>query len=109
MPITAKEVNVADPFNPDDCLRGGTEYLASCLANVRLVVANDTNQDDLLRFALCSYNCGFGYVRAALRDILASGSPPTWASLKASLPHATVRGKKPDSKQAIGYVEKILP
>jgi membrane-bound lytic murein transglycosylase MltF len=100
-----------DPFNPDESLRGGTEYMAHQLANVRLTVGSqvDVTPDNLYRFALASYNCGFGYVRAALKDLLARQQPLTWENFRASLPQATVRGLKPDHKQALGYAEKILP
>jgi membrane-bound lytic murein transglycosylase F len=106
----AEEVRVTDRDNPEESIRGGTEYLARCLANVKITVgSHPVAQPDLLRFALASYNCGFGYVRVALRDLLANDQPLDWPHFRTALPLAVVRGKKPDHKQALSYVEKILP
>jgi soluble lytic murein transglycosylase-like protein len=110
MPGTAAEVNVADPFNPDDCLRGGCEYLAKQLANVKITVGSQpVVQEDLLRFALVSYNAGGAYVRAALRDLLARGLPCTWANFTTALPTASVRGRRANTKECLPYALKILP
>ena len=111
MPVSAAEVNVADPFNPDDCLRGGTEYLARQLANVKITVGSrpEVQDTDLLRFALVSYNCGFGYVRAALRDLLARGLPIDWPHFCETLPTASVRGRRANTKECLPYALKILP
>ena len=111
MPVTAAEVNVADPLDPDQCLRGGTEYLAKQLANVKITVGPrpEVQESDLLRFALVSYNCGFGYVKVALRDLLARGLPITWASFCEALPTASVRGRRANTKECLPYALKILP
>jgi len=110
MPETAKEVGCMEPFNPDENLKGGTTYLAKQLANVQLTVGSQpVAQDDLYRFALCSYNAGFGYTKVALRDLLARSLPLDWPHFRTALPQASVQGKKPDHKQALSYAEKILP
>lgn len=110
MPATAGELGCMEPFNPDENIKAGTTYDAKCLANVKLEVGtHPVAQDDLYRFMLASYNAGFGYVRAALREILTSGSPIDWPHFAASLPRATVRGRHPDSKQATEYALKIIP
>jgi membrane-bound lytic murein transglycosylase MltF len=110
MPETAKELGCMEPFNPDECLKAGTTYLAQQLANVKLTVGSQpVAQDDLYRFALVSFNAGFGYVKAALRDLASQNAPIDWPHFKATFPTASVRGKKPDAKQALGYAEKILP
>ena len=106
MPATAAEVSVMDPDNPDDNLRGGTEYLAKQVANVRLFLDSSPVTDDILRYALASYNGGFGYVREALRDIRPE---VTWTRFSVALPKVVYRGKKPDAKQMLGYVSRILP
>lgn len=106
----AEEVRVTDRDNPEESIRGGCEYLARCLANVKLTVGSQpVVQDDLLRFALVSYNAGFGYVKAALRDLLARGLPCTWANFTATLPTASVRGRRANTKECIPYALKILP
>lgn len=110
MPLTARDLGLTEPFNPDENLKAGTTYLAQQLANVKLTVgSHPVAQPDLLRFALTSYNCGFGYVRVALRDLLARDQPLDWPHFRTALPLAVVRGKKPDHKQALSYSEKILP
>ena len=109
MPITATEMR-ANPDDPEDSIRAGTEYLARQLSNVKLLlhgVASATH-DDLLRFALASYNCGFGYVRRAIKMALEAEQPVTWGTVSALLPKAEVNGRTADVKQVTGYVAKIL-
>lgn len=110
MPGTAQELGVLDPFDPDQNMKGGTEYLGRQFANVRLALdGHDVPPSDVARLALASYNGGFGYVREAIRKVSGAGSVPTWDSVKASLPNITFRGKRPDHRQMIGYAERICP
>lgn len=110
MPLTAQDLGLREPFNPDENLKAGTTYLAQQLANCKLTVGSQpVAQDDLLRFALVAYNCGYGYVRAALRDLLARGLPVTWAEFCKTLPTASVRGKRANVKECLPYALKILP
>lgn len=52
MPATARELGVADPFHPDENIRGGVSYLASLLARY----------DQNVELALAAYNAGPGSV-----------------------------------------------
>jgi soluble lytic murein transglycosylase-like protein len=52
MPATARELGVADPFHPDDNIRGGVSYLASLMARY----------DQNVELALAAYNAGPGSV-----------------------------------------------
>ncbi len=53
IPETARDMQVANPFNPEDNIRGGTRYL-------RLMLDQFNNNLDL---ALAAYNAGPGTVR----------------------------------------------
>jgi membrane-bound lytic murein transglycosylase F len=107
----AEEVRVTDRDNPEESIRGGTEYLARQLANVKVVVGShpEVQDSDLTRFALVSYNAGFGYTKVALRDLLARGLPLTWANFTKALPTASVRGRRANTKECLPYALKILP
>lgn len=117
MPATAAELHVTDPYDPDQNVSGGTRYDAQCLARVCTVLEvpypepiESGRSLDLYRFMLASYNSGPGYQLTGLRMLLADGgSPPTWTTLKATLPRATVRGRHCDIKQVSEYVDRILP
>jgi soluble lytic murein transglycosylase-like protein len=52
MPATARELGVADPFQPAQNIRGGVTYLARLLARY----------DDNVELALAAYNAGAGNV-----------------------------------------------
>jgi soluble lytic murein transglycosylase-like protein len=99
-----------EPYNPDINIQMGTWYDAHILSDLRIVTgSHPVVQDDLLRFALTGYNCGPGYCKVALRDLLAQGRPLDWPSFKSTLPQASVRGKKANVRECIPYAEKILP
>src|SRR3990167_4512681 len=58
MPGAAHDTGVTEPFDPDQNVRGGTEYLARQVANVRLATEgiSEVTPDDLTRAALAAYN-----------------------------------------------------
>lgn len=110
MPATATEMGCTDRKNPDKNLRAGTEYLARQKAAVQLLLHGQTvDPDDIMRFALASYNAGGGYIRVAIKMALEHGTPLTWAAVSTLLPKAVVRGRTADIRQVTGYVAKILP
>lgn len=110
MPATAAELGV-NPLDPEENIKGGLEYDARQLANVKLLVHGQVavTDDDLHRFALGSYNAGYGYIRAAIKLALGDGAPVTWGEITSRLPKAVVRGRTADIKQVTAYVQKILP
>lgn len=67
-------------------------------------------------FALAAYNCGRGYVNAAIKLAreaceLRHADLPLWQSWGYAgqfLTQARCRGKLPDAKQTLGYVEKVI-
>lgn len=112
MPATAREMKCLDPWNPEENLRAGTEYLARQEANVRSLVlqgGSSIEHANILRFSLAAYNGGWGYVRAALRTLMDKDETMTWENFAPRLTKVIFRGKRPDHKQIIHYVEKILP
>ena len=110
MPVTANEMGCVDPYNPDQNLRAGTEYLARQRASVQLLLHGHTvDEQDILRLALASFNCGYGYIRVAIKMALELGQPITWGVISGHLPKAVVRGRVADLKQVNGYIERILP
>ena len=105
MPATARELKVQNPLCPEQSIRGGTEYLAGLLYRIRAKWPTISEQDSL-KMALAGYNGGIGYCYAAAREL---PPPPTWAGVSEKLKTVTFKGKKPDHKQIIGYVGKIMP
>lgn len=63
MPETAAELNVEDPTDPAQNLRGGTKYLQQLWGNFEAV--SDSIQR--LKFAMAAFNCGMGHVLDAQR------------------------------------------
>ncbi|MGE4403245.1 MAG: lytic transglycosylase domain-containing protein [Desulfobulbus sp.] len=60
MPATAKDLQVADPFDPQDNITGGTKYLRSLLDNY--------GWD--LEMSIAAYNAGPGRVKGRIPNIL---------------------------------------
>lgn len=109
MPATAAELGV-DPWNPEENIRGGLEYDARQKAAVQLLLhGQQVTDEDVLRFALASYNAGFGHCRNAIKKVMQDGSPITWSSVAPAFKIVSLGGKRPDWKQVTDYVARILP
>ena len=115
MPATGREVGVTDPFDPNQNIRGGIQYLHRQYRNLSHV----WYVTDRLFWSMAAYNGGLGYVRKALQlarfeqthgQDADSGS---WDGNKHYLQHpsctVTIDGRvrRPDSAQIIGYVDTI--
>lgn len=61
MPGTARQVNVADPYQPEEAVLGGVRYL-KLLSNT---FSNIGNQEERIKFMLAAYNCGPLHVKDA--------------------------------------------
>jgi soluble lytic murein transglycosylase-like protein len=59
MPATSRDLQVADPFDPQENITGGTKYLRSLLDSYRWDV----------ELSLAAYNAGPGNVKKAVPNI----------------------------------------
>jgi membrane-bound lytic murein transglycosylase F len=115
MPATAISLSIKDVSDPNESIRGGTDYL-DLLYN-RFTDINDTI--NRIKFSLASYNCGYSHVRDAQRLAIENNLDSTiWPDnvekmiLALSLPknytksfikYGYVRGKEPAN-----YIEQIF-
>lgn len=123
MPATAWQafrLKEDDLLDPEENLLAGITYLRMQYEHLPEI----PDHEERLKFSLASYNAGRGYINKALELAYESetGAPMPaghigavpgdwrkWAHSKEKLksPLCSVRGRTPDWKQAIGYVEKI--
>lgn len=110
MPGTAAELGVKDSWNPEENIRGGVDYMSRMkLAVEATLKGRVVDPDDIWRFSLASYNCGFGYVRRALKALIDSDFPLDWEHFRLTLPSASIGAKRPRAGDVFRYVERILP
>ncbi|MDO6704619.1 membrane-bound lytic murein transglycosylase MltF [Photobacterium sp. 1_MG-2023] len=80
---TAKSVGVQNRLDPDQSIRGGTEYLRKMVARV----PDSIEPHEKVWFALASYNVGFGHMMDARRlTKKQGGNPDAWSDVKQRLP-----------------------
>lgn len=72
MPETAEELNIEDPADPAQNLRGGTNYLQQLWGNFESV--SDSIQR--LKFTMAAYNCGLAHMLDAKRLAVSRGLDP---------------------------------
>jgi membrane-bound lytic murein transglycosylase F len=115
MPATAESLSINDVSDPNESIRGGTDYL-DYLYN-RFTDINDSI--NRIKFSLASYNCGYSHVRDAQRLAVENDLDSTiWSDnvekmiLALSLPknynksfikYGYVRGEEPAN-----YIEQIF-
>ena len=115
MPATAESLGIKDITDPIESLRGGTAYLRQMYKYFEDI----EDEENRIKFALASYNCGYGHVLDAQRLAEANGlDPKVWTGqvdqmIKAlSIPknynkpfikYGYVRGSEP-----VAYVEQIF-
>ncbi|WP_017347801.1 membrane-bound lytic murein transglycosylase MltF [Pantoea sp. A4] len=80
---TADSLQVSDRLDPEQSIRGGSEYLQRMMAKVPSTIPDD----ERIWFALASYNMGYAHMLDA-RKLTAKqgGNPDSWADVKLRLP-----------------------
>jgi membrane-bound lytic murein transglycosylase F len=63
MPRTAESLDVTDPTDPEQSLRGGTQYLSELWGDLETI----TDSIQRIKFTLASYNAGLYHVKDAQR------------------------------------------
>jgi len=63
MPNTAQALNISDPSNPEQSLKGGTKYLKQLYEQFAYI----PDKLNRIKFTMASYNCGLGHVQDAQR------------------------------------------
>lgn len=108
MPATWRYLNVRDPFNPEESIRAGSVYLKEQYDHFPEIPWHF----DRLCSSFASYNCGRGYVNAALKLAREDGGVAwhTWPMVAQYLadPRCVLHGKHPDAKQTTEYVRRIV-
>ncbi|QKJ88250.1 Membrane-bound lytic murein transglycosylase F [Paramixta manurensis] len=80
---TADSLSVSDRLDPEQSIRGGSEYLQRMMDKVPQTVP----EDERIWFALAAYNMGYAHMLDA-RKLTAQqkGNPDSWADVKTRLP-----------------------
>ncbi|WP_075181521.1 membrane-bound lytic murein transglycosylase MltF [Pantoea sp. 1.19] len=80
---TADSLDVTDRTDPEQSIRGGSEYLKRMMAKV----PESVPQDERIWFALAAYNMGYAHMLDARRlTAKQNGNPDSWADVKLRLP-----------------------
>lgn len=102
---TAADMRVIQVFDAEENMKGGAAYFDWLLTKFYGA------KEDMTMFALASYNGGFGYVLEAQHLAVKEGKDSeSWKDVKVMLRHkdCVVGGRRPDAKQIIEYVEKVM-
>jgi membrane-bound lytic murein transglycosylase F len=73
LPTTARSYGAVDPFDPQQSLKAGIDYLA-WLDNYFIQYVEDS--EERIKFVLAAYNIGFGHVEDAIRLAEKYGADP---------------------------------
>ncbi|ERK13825.1 MAG: membrane-bound lytic murein transglycosylase MltF [Pantoea sp.] len=108
---TADSLDVADRLDPEQSIRGGSEYLQRMIEKVPTTIPDD----ERIWFALAAYNMGYAHMLDA-RKLTAKqgGNPDSWADVKLRLPmlsqkryYAQTTYGYARGHEAYNYVENI--
>ena len=95
---TADRMKVQDRTNPEQSIRGGSEYLHMLMQQI----PDTVHQDDKIWYALAAYNMGLGHLLDARRLTKElGGDPDNWLDVKNNLP--LLAEKRYYSKLKYGY------
>ncbi len=95
---TAESLNVSDRLDPEQSIRGGSEYLRHLMERV----PSSIPENERIWFALAAYNMGSAHVLDARKlTEKQKGNPDSWADVKIRLP--MLSQKRYYSQTAYGY------
>lgn len=95
---TAKELGVTSRLDPEQSIRGGTQYYKNLLRRI----PERVQSPDRLWFALAAYNVGLGHLEdARILTQKSGGNPDLWVDVKQRLP--LLRQKRFYKKTRYGY------
>ncbi|PSW19697.1 membrane-bound lytic murein transglycosylase MltF [Photobacterium sanctipauli] len=108
---TAKSVGVQNRLDPEQSIRGGTQYLRKMINRI----PDSVEEHEKVWFALASYNVGFGHLMDARRLTKSQGgNPDAWSDVKQRLPLLRQRQYYKQTRygyargdEALNYVENI--
>lgn len=95
---TAESLNVSDRLDPEQSVRGGTEYLLRMMDKF----PSSVPEDERIWFALAAYNMGYAHM-LDVRKLTEKqgGNPDSWADVKLRLP--MLSQKRYYSQTTYGY------
>ena len=107
MPLTAKELGVIDPSNPEESVKAGTRYLKQLWKEWD----NIEDYNERIKFTLASYNAGLNHIKDAVTlTKLNGGNPNIWEdNIDQSLLKLTYRKNYTKPGIKYGYVHGIEP
>ncbi len=100
---TADEMGISNRLNPEESIKGGIKYLHKLYNQFE-----NLEPDERLKFALGSYNVGYGHVKDARNIALKKGLDINrWSSLEQTLP--LLRYREYHEKTDFGYARGTEP
>lgn len=101
--VTAREMGITNRLDPQQSIQAGVKYLGRLYDRWE-----ELSGLDRFKFALASYNVGYGHVRDAQKIARQEGyDPRTWSGIKEALP--LLRLKKYYSQTRYGYARGTEP
>jgi len=98
---TAADMRVIQVFDPEQNVKGGAAYFDWLMMKFC--------GNNKIKFTLASYNGGFGYILEAQHLAAKEGIySEDWEGVKEMLKNCVVGGKKPDVKQIVEYVDRVM-